>query len=97
MGNETVQGPGEPDRTPPPVGEDDSANPHTTPEEGHPAGDGPRSDRDVGGPTSPEDTPEGDEETARHNPGEPEFGEHAGEAEHNPGEPEFDPEEGNDG
>lgn len=28
----------------------------------------------------------GDEE---HNPGEPEFGEHADEAEHNPGEPKF--------
>jgi hypothetical protein len=27
---------------------------HTTPEEGHPAGDGPRSGRDVGGPTSAE-------------------------------------------
>jgi hypothetical protein len=28
-----------------------------------------------------------------HNPGEPEFGEHADEAEHNPGEPEFGDEE----
>jgi hypothetical protein len=27
---------------------------HTSPEEGHPAGDGPRSTRDVGGPTSAE-------------------------------------------
>jgi hypothetical protein len=27
---------------------------HTSPSEGHPAGDGPRSDRDVGGPTSAE-------------------------------------------
>ena len=26
--------------------------PHTTPEEGHPAGDGERSDRDIGGPTA---------------------------------------------
>ena len=30
-------------------------SPHTTPEEGHPAGEGPRSDRDIGGPTSPEE------------------------------------------
>lgn len=30
-------------------------SPHTTPEEGHPAGDGPRSDRDIGGPTSPDE------------------------------------------
>ena len=29
-----------------------SGSPHTTPEEGHPAGEGERSDRDVGGPTS---------------------------------------------
>lgn len=27
---------------------------HTTPQEGHPAGTGERSDRDIGGPTSPE-------------------------------------------
>ena len=27
---------------------------HTSPEEGHPAGDGERSDRDIGGPTSPD-------------------------------------------
>ena len=32
---------------------------HTSPEEGHPAGDGPRSDRDIGGPTTGEET--GDE------------------------------------
>ena len=32
---------------------------HTTPEEGHPAGDGQRSDRDIGGPTTGEET--GDE------------------------------------
>jgi hypothetical protein len=29
-------------------------SPHTTPEEGHPAGDGERDDRDIGGPTSGE-------------------------------------------
>jgi hypothetical protein len=28
---------------------------HTTPEEGHPAGDGERTDRDIGGPTAPEE------------------------------------------
>lgn len=33
-------------------------SPHTSPEEGHPAGEGPRSDRDVGGPTSPEEPAE---------------------------------------
>lgn len=36
-------------------------SPHTSPEEGHPAGTGERSDRDVGGPTGPE---EPGEETA---------------------------------
>jgi hypothetical protein len=30
----------------------------------------------------------------KHNPGEPEFGEHADEADHNPGEPEFGDEAG---
>ena len=33
-------------------------SPHTSPEEGHPAGEGPRSDRDIGGPTSPEEEDE---------------------------------------
>lgn len=32
-----------------------SDTPHTSPEEGHPAGEGERSPRDIGGPTSPED------------------------------------------
>ena len=36
------------------MSEDDKV--HTTPEEGHPAGDGERSDRDIGGPTPSEDT-----------------------------------------
>ena len=31
---------------------------HTSSEEGHPAGDGPRTDRDVGGPTAEEDAEE---------------------------------------
>jgi hypothetical protein len=33
---------------------------HTTPEEGHPAGDGERSDRDIGGPTTPDTESDGD-------------------------------------
>ena len=40
----------------------EGSNPHTSPEEGHPAGDGERSDRDIGGPTPPDDPPEGDVE-----------------------------------
>ena len=35
--------------------EQDGPKVHTSPEEGHPAGEGERSDRDIGGPTSPED------------------------------------------
>ena len=35
-------------------------SPHTTPEEGHPAGDGERNDREVGGPTPPDSPPEED-------------------------------------
>jgi hypothetical protein len=37
---------------------DEGEKVHTTPEEGHPAGDGERSDRDVGGPTTGEETGE---------------------------------------
>lgn len=40
--------------------EDDGPRVHTSPEEGHPAGEGERSDRDMGGPTSPDDPPEED-------------------------------------
>ena len=36
-----------------------SGSPHTSEEEGHPAGEGPRSARDIGGPTAADD--EGDE------------------------------------
>ena len=36
-------------------------SPHTSPEEGHPAGDGERSDRDIGGPTSDESAGDGQE------------------------------------
>ena len=39
--------------------ESGGGTPHTTPEEGHPAGDGERSDRDIGGPTA---DPSGDGE-----------------------------------
>lgn len=34
--------------------QDEGGSPHTSAEEGHPAGTGERSDRDIGGPTSPE-------------------------------------------
>ena len=33
-----------------------SSDPHTSPEEGHPAGEGERSDREIGGPTTGEDS-----------------------------------------
>ena len=41
--------------TPAGSGQDSGGRAHTSADEGHPAGDGPRSDRDVGGPTAPED------------------------------------------
>lgn len=41
--------------------EESGGKPHTTPEEGHPAGDGERSTRDVGGPTSADDAGDGEE------------------------------------
>ena len=44
------------------IEETEGNSPHTTPEEGHPAGDGERSERDIGGPTSPDDAPEEDVE-----------------------------------
>ena len=37
---------------------EESGNVHTSPEEGHPAGESDRSDRDIGGPTSGEETGE---------------------------------------
>jgi hypothetical protein len=40
----------------------EGGSPHTSADEGHPAGDGERSDRDIGGPTSPEDAPDEDVE-----------------------------------
>ena len=42
--------------------ETEGSNPHTSAEEGHPAGEGERSDRDVGGPTAPESAPDEDVE-----------------------------------
>jgi hypothetical protein len=39
-------------------GQDAGGRAHTGLDEGHPAGDGPRTDRDVGGPTPPEDPEE---------------------------------------
>ena len=45
---------------------EDGPKVHTTPEEGHPAGEGERSPRDIGGPTSPE---EGDGEATGGAPG----------------------------
>ncbi len=44
-------------------------SPHTSEEEGHPAGRGERRDRDVGGPTSPDDAEGG--ETSGGAPGTP--------------------------
>ncbi|MBV9213831.1 MAG: hypothetical protein JOZ25_09330 [Actinobacteria bacterium] len=44
--------------------ENDDSQVHTSAEEGHPAGEGERSDRDIGGPTSPDDPPEEDFEGA---------------------------------
>jgi hypothetical protein len=41
--------------------EESGGKPHTSPDEGHPAGDGERTDRDVGGPTAPEDAGDGEE------------------------------------
>jgi hypothetical protein len=35
-------------------GADSGGRAHTSPQEGHPAGEGPRSDREVGGPTPEE-------------------------------------------
>ena len=60
-GMETTQGPGEPDRegfVSEEAEEGDSPKVHTKPGEGHPGGEGERSDRDIGGPTSPDDSDE---------------------------------------
>ena len=60
---ETSQGPGEPDREgfiSEEAQEGEGPDVHTSPEEGHPAGEGERSERDIGGPTSPDDEPDED-------------------------------------
>ena len=44
------------------TGQDAGGRAHTGLDEGHPAGDGERSDRDVGGPTSAEGNPEPEDE-----------------------------------
>lgn len=57
---ETSQGPGEPDRE---GFVSDEANEGDSPDvhgEEHPAGEGERSDRDIGGPTSPDEESEED-------------------------------------
>jgi len=59
------EGPGEPDRNPPSV-EGEGPTAHTSPGEGHPAGEGERTDRDVGGPTSAEDPPQEGSEGGAH-------------------------------
>lgn len=38
--------------------ENEGSSPHTSAEEGHPAGDGPRTDREVGGPVAEDDAEE---------------------------------------
>lgn len=63
MTDETIGAPGGPDsddagaggRAPEDKEGSGAGAPHTSPEEGHPGGTGERSDRDVGGPTSPDD------------------------------------------
>lgn len=57
--NDISQGPGEPDRTPPSV-EGDGPKVHTADDEGHPAGNGERTDREIGGPTAAENPPDED-------------------------------------
>ena len=46
----------------------EGGSPHTSAEEGHPAGDGERSDRDIGGPTAPEEGGDGEETGAGKSP-----------------------------
>ena len=68
MSDETIGAPGGPDseeagsagRAPQEDEGSRKGSPHTSAEEGHPAGEGERSDRDVGGPTSPDQEPEED-------------------------------------
>ena len=60
---ETTQGPGEPDRegfVSEESQEGESPDVHTGADEEHPGGEGERSDRELGGPTSPDDEPDED-------------------------------------
>lgn len=60
---ETSQGPDQPERegfVSEEAQEGEGPQVHTSPAEGHPAGEGERSDRDIGGPTSPEEAPDED-------------------------------------
>ena len=41
--------------------EQQGGSPHTSADEGHPAGDGERTDRDIGGPTTDESSGDGEE------------------------------------
>jgi hypothetical protein len=56
LGTTSSTSPATPRLSPPPAtgnGGGNGGTPHTTPQQGHPAGDGLRTDRDVGGPTAP--------------------------------------------
>ena len=66
MTDETIGAPGGPDsdhagsagRTPQEDEGSRQGSPHTSAQTGHPAGQGERGDRDVGGPTSPDQEPD---------------------------------------
>ena len=68
MTDETIGAPGGPDsedagsegRAPEEAEGSRQGSPHTSTTEGHPAGEGERADRDVGGPTSPDQEPDED-------------------------------------
>ena len=49
--------------------EDEGPMVHTSAEEGHPAGTGERSDRDIGGPTTDPDSPPDEEDVTGGGPG----------------------------
>lgn len=44
------------------TGQDSGGRAHTGLDEGHPAGDGPRTDRQTGGPVAGQDAPEGEQQ-----------------------------------
>ncbi|MGI8749356.1 MAG: hypothetical protein ACR2J6_02200 [Thermoleophilaceae bacterium] len=64
---QTTEGPGEPDREGITV-EGDGPDVHTKPGEGHPGGEGERSDRDIGGPRTSGEGP-GSEDVSGGAPG----------------------------